>query len=326
MKVLITGGAGFIGSNIAEFYAWKGDEVVCLDDYSRDGYKYRVNNIKKMDPPIPVRFHLCDVRSFENVSYEIATFQPDVVFHCAGQTAAITSIDIPYKDFMINTVGSINVLESIRNSKCDPVIILCSTNKVFGTLPTAQPTPEWVRADTCPKTPYGISKTCADLYFQEYAKVYNMKTGIFRMSCIYGYGQFGMEEQGWVAHFIQSALQDKKIIIYGDGKQTRDLLWITDLVNAFDKFIPKADIWKGNIFCMGGGEHFIMSLNDVINYLGEMLDKELEVEYKDVRPHDQKYYISDITKATKVLNWQPSIKPHTGIRILTKWYQQNRYF
>jgi len=297
--------------------------VYCFDNFSRYGHKQRQFYLEKRNFEIPVKFRLMDIQNFSLLKREIDRFEPDVIFHCAGQTSAIESIKLPLTDFIYNALGSVNVLEGARVSNCDPTIILCSTNKVYGELPSHTPTDEYLRMDSSPKTPYGVSKACADLYFQEYKHVYGMKTGVFRMSCIYGVRQFGVANQGWVAHFILSALRDRTITIYGDGKQMRDILWVTDLVKAFDSFVRKADKLKGNVFCMGGGYRNVITLNGLIVMLGELLNKDIKVQYDDSRPHDQHDYVSDIMKAETLLEWEPIMKPFEGINRLTKWANRN---
>jgi CDP-paratose 2-epimerase len=324
MKILITGGAGFIGSHIAEDYAERGHMVLCLDDYSREGWAIRMKYLEKdLAFKYPVEFQECDIRYLSHINEAISTFQPDVVFHCAGQTGAVTSIDIPHQDFLTNAVGTMNLLESIRNAKCDPAIVFCSTNKIFGQLPTITPTNEQLRADIMPKTPYGISKTVGDFYMQEYAHLYGLKTGIFRMSCIYGERQFGIESQGWIAHFVISAIKDKMITIFGDGNQLRDVLHVSDLVRAFDNFVEKADDLKGDIFCMGGGPENVLSLHGLVIILERLLERNVKCQYDKVRPVDQQFYISDIRKAMTFLNWLPTIKPYHGIEMLVRWVQKN---
>ncbi len=177
--------------------------------------------------------------------------------------------------------------------------------------------------DLCEHTPYGASKFCADIYVQEYGHIYGLKTGVFRMSCIYGTRQFGFEDQGWVAHFIISAILGKTINIFGDGKQVRDVLYVSDLIDAYDKFIKLSRKIKHDVFCMGGGKYNTLSLLELIRILENKLNKKINLEFFDWRPSDQKVYISDIFKAKQILKWNPEISTEKGIEILINWVSNN---
>ena len=219
-------------------------------------------------------------------------------------------------------------------------MIFCSTNKVFGenvnkcevikenqrycfSKEFSNGISEKFSIDLCEHTPYGASKLCSDIYFQEYGHLYGLKTAIFRMSCIYGTRQFGVEDQGWIAHFIISAITGKKLNIFGDGKQVRDILYVSDLIDAYDSFIQKAEKIKHNVFCIGGGIENTLSLIELINILEDELDIKIEYKISDWRPSDQKVYISDIRKASKILNWTPKVKPREGVKLLIDWVQLN---
>ena len=215
-------------------------------------------------------------------------------------------------------------------------MVLCSTNKVFGsnvnnlefleqksryifTEENSNGISENFNIDLCEHTPYGTSKLCSDLYFQEYGHLYGIKTAVFRMSCIYGPRQFGVEDQGWVAHFIISALTNKKLKIFGDGKQVRDILYIKDLIEAFDSFVQRAEKIKHDVFCIGGGNNNSLSLLELIEMINEVENIEINYEFDEWRPSDQKIYISDIRKANKSLDWIPKISPREGVSKLIKW-------
>ena len=316
MKILITGGLGFIGSHIAEFYAKEKNNIIIIDNFSRDGCKLHKKDLEKYKN---IKFYIDDVRNFRNIQMQIKSFIPDVIFHTAGQTAVTTSYINPYEDFQINTVGTVNLLEAVRRSNCDPAIVFCSTNKVFGNVPNKNPTNETTRTDISPHTPYGASKNSADLYMREYAHDYDLKTGIFRMSCIYGSKQFRIEDQGWISHFIISAVRNKKINIFGNGNQVRDVLYVSDLIKAYDSFIKKANKLKGEVFNVGGGKLNILSLNELIAILKRLLVKKIKIEYKEWRLNDQKIYISDISKANKILHWKPEISPIEGVKKVVDW-------
>jgi CDP-paratose 2-epimerase len=183
--------------------------------------------------------------------------------------------------------------------------------------------PEEFPVDLSERTPYGTSKLCSDLYFQEYGTLYGLKTGIFRMSCIYGERQFGVEEQGWISHFIYSALKNEVLNIFGNGKQVRDILYISDLIQLFKSFINKFSQNNKNVFCIGGGPENTISVLELVEMLEEILDKEIKVKFQEWRPKDQKVYISDITKANNLLNWKPKIKPLTGVEKVVNWMRNN---
>lgn len=351
MKVLITGGGGFIGSHAAEYYANKDnvEQVYIIDNLSRNkllnkknkflsynwDYLHNYDNIKFLEK---------DLRDFNFLNEFFKKSEIDAVIHTAAQTAVTTSILDPISDFENNIIATFNLLESIRLSNLDPALILCSTNKVFGnninkceiieddlryrfTEKFSNGIPENFSIDLCEHTPYGASKLCSDLYFQEYGQLYGLKTAIFRMSCIYGIRQFGVEDQGWIAHFVISALTEKKINIYGDGKQVRDILYVSDLINAYDSFIQKAEKIKHDVFCIGGGVYNTLSLLELLEMLKHETNKNMKYEFYEWRASDQKVYISDISKAEKVLGWKPKINPNLGVKKLIKWVSENlNYF
>ncbi len=343
----MTGGAGFIGSHIAEYYAKKKniDEVYVIDNLSRSKLlkkevknpNYNWNYLKKYKKIDLIKNDICDFGFLKQFFQEKSI---DIVFHTAAQTAVTTSITNPIPDFENNIIATFNLLEAVRLSEIEPAMIFCSTNKVFGenvnklevieenqryrfSKEFSNGISEKFSIDLCEHTPYGASKLCSDIYFQEYGHLYGLKTAVFRMSCIYGTRQFGVEDQGWVAHFIISAFIGKKINIFGDGKQVRDILYITDLIEAYDSFIQNADQIKHDVFCLGGGVDNTLSLLELINILEKELDKKVDYEIFDWRPSDQKVYISDISKASRILNWKPKIKPSEGIKLLLDWVQKN---
>jgi CDP-paratose 2-epimerase len=344
-KILITGGAGFIGSHIAEHYARKGDDVIVLDNFSRAillGSEERFahfnwNFLKAAYPGI--RLIRADVRDAAEVKR--CTEGVDIIVHCAGQTAVTTSMLDPRTDFECNTVGTINVLEAARESANKPALVFCSTNKVYGENVNkikvaenglrycfadqayARGIPETLPLNNCCHTPYGCSKLAADVYIQDYGHYYNFKTGVFRLSCIYGDRQFGLEDQGWVAHFAITSVLGRPITIYGDGKQVRDILHVADVVEAFDRFI-EADMGP-DVFNLGGGVHNSVSLLELIDLLERILGKKIPLVFKPERPSDQKVYISDVSKAHEMLNWQPSIDMADGVGRLVKWVVDNRH-
>jgi len=349
--VLVTGAAGFIGSHAAEFYANLGYKVIGIDNLSRQrlmgkNIKYAEFNLNYLKQYKNVSFFIRDVQDKTVLNQIFSTNNIDVVIHCAGQPGVPTSIQRPEYDFNSNVLASFNLLEAARISNCDPAMVFCSTNKTFGdsindikltknktryeidsTSDYKNGVNENFRNDLCEHTPYGVSKLCADHYFQEYGKLYAMKTGVFRMSCIYGTRQLGVEEQGWVAHFIISAFNKNPITIFGDGLQVRDLLYASDLINAFNSFVDKSKDLKGEVFCMGGGINNTISLIEFIDYLNENLEKQyvpIKIKYDNWRQSDQKLYVSNIEKAKKMLNWEPKVNVKQGINKLIKWVSDNR--
>ena len=340
MRILITGGAGMIGSHAAEYYAKRGDEVIVLDNLMRSklfGYDMKSveYNWKWLGQYEGISRVLGDVRNEDDVNTALGA-GVDAVIHTAGQPGVPLSIRIPKEDFSINAYGTLNVLERVRAVCPEATFIYCSTNKVYGENVDALPlveketryaykmgdgVSESMSIDHTGHTPYGASKYVGDLYTQEYARIYGMKTAVFRMSCIYGTRQFGFEDQGWVAWFIIALLRGKPITIYGDGKQVRDLLYVDDVVRAYDMFI-KSDIQHG-IYNIGGGVKNTTSLNEFITFLQGEVGSEFEMAFADWRPSDQKVYISNIDRVSEALGWAPSVSPHDGYRKLIKWVRDN---
>ncbi len=260
----------------------------------------------------------------------------DVVIHTAGQPGVPSSVRMPKEDFSINAFGTLNVLEAARRKSKDTIFIYTSTNKVFGenvdkislvekekryVFKDVIGVNEQMSTDLTGHTPYGVSKLAGDLYAQEYAYIYGMKTGVFRCSCIYGTRQFGFEDQGWVAWFIIATLFNKPITIYGNGKQVRDMLYVDDLVNAFNLFI-NSDLKRG-LFNIGGGPLNTISLLEFLDELELLTGKRPKVNFSDWRPSDQKVYITDTLKLEKTLNWKIEIKVKDGIKKLTEWVKEN---
>jgi len=339
-RILVTGGAGFIGSHVAEYYAEKGYEVIVFDNLSRvkilekviGDPLYNWNYLKKYEN---IKMINGDIRNFEQVKE--AAKGVDAIVHTAAQVAVTTSITNPRLDFEINALGTFNVLEAARLA--DASVIFTSTNKVYGENVNKIPIieretryeyadpkfregiPETFPIDLCGHTPYGCSKLAADIYVQDYAHTYGLKTGVFRMSCIYGERQFGVEDQGWVSWFVIATLTGKPITIYGNGKQVRDILYVKDLVEAFDKFLNSS--LKHEVFNIGGGPNNTLSLLELLEMLKRMTSLNPRVSFAGWRPADQKVYVSDISKARVLLKWEPKTSVENGIRRLIKWISEN---
>jgi CDP-paratose 2-epimerase len=345
MRILITGGAGLVGSHASEYYANKGDEVIVLDNLIRSGlfgynkesvefnwnYLGRFKNIKRIKG---------DVRNEEDVKKALGS-GVDAVIHTAGQPGVPLSIRIPREDFSINAYGTLNVLECVREICPNASFLYCSTNKIYGENVDAisleeketrycykvkKGVGEDFSVDLTGHTPYGASKLAGDIYAQEYGRIYGMKTAVFRMSCIYGTMQFGFEDQGWVAWFVVANLTGQPIMIYGDGKQVRDLLYVDNLVEAYDKFI-NSEI-RHDVFNIGGGSRNTTSLLELIALIEQKTGiKFRKIEHRDWRPSDQKVYVSDITKVSKTLDWKPTVSVEKGIEKLIGWVGANlKYF
>jgi len=345
-RVLITGGAGLVGSHAAEYYAKKGDEVIILDNLMRSkifGYdKETVKHNWEYLSRYPIRRIIGDIRNKDDVEKAIQ-FGVDLVIHTAGQPGVPSSMVDPLEDLEINGKGTLVVLKNIRRECPKATFIYCSTNKVYGenvsTLPVRDTGTRyeyedfWKRnmgigeemsIDHTGHTPYGVSKLTGDLYTQEYAHLYKMKTCVFRMSCTYGPRQFGLEEQGWVAWFIIAIMMSNLITIYGNGKQVRDLLYVDDLIEAFDKFY-ESKIADG-VYNIGGGPDNTLSLLEFLKIAQEETGKIPYWYHADWRPSDQKVYVSNINKLKEELNWVPKTDYRTGIKRVVKWVQKNKAF
>ena len=333
MKVLITGGAGFVGSNLANAFFQRGDNVTVLDNLSRRGTEKNLQWLKSQDAD----FHFIkgDIRDFDTVSKAVVGM--DVVYHLAAQVAVTTSVTDPRNDFEINLLGSFNVLEAIRKCTTPPMILFSSTNKVYGKMshvPVLERNGRWEyellssgNSEKSPLdfySPYGCSKGGADQYIRDYCRIYGIPSTVFRMSCIYGPRQMGCEDQGWVAFFLIQAALKKPVTIFGDGKQIRDVLYVSDLVNAFISAYEKRDITTGKIYNIGGGPTRTLSLLELINFIQKELHADLPFNLDDWRPGDQKVYVSDISKAKSEFGWFPEIDPSTGLKLLHSWILENK--
>lgn len=333
--LLVTGGAGFIGSHAVRRFLSRGWRVTVYDNLSRVGASHALDWLHTHPNAERLSVVVGDVRDYERLA-PVAS-QVGAILHAAGQTAVTTSVVNPRKDFEDNALGTLNVLEAARAGKRDPVIIFTSTNKVYGGMEDVE-----VRLDDkryayvdlpfgAPETqpldfhsPYGCSKGAADQYVRDYARIYGMRTAIFRQSCIYGHWQFGTEDQGWLAHFAISAVLDAPITIYGDGKQVRDALYIDDLIDAFELAFAQGGWMAGHIYNVGGGPANTLSLLDLIAILQDIGDRPIAVSYDDWRPGDQRIYVSDIRKIDHEMDWQPKIGVMTGVERLYRWAEENR--
>jgi len=333
MKVLITGGAGFIGSNAVARAIARGDEVTVVDNLSRDGTSFNLLWLKEQGT---FQFKQVDIRVFSSLLDVLQNNQFDAIVHLAGQVAVTTSVTNPREDFEINALGTFNILEAARLTGQEGAIIFSSTNKVYGNLDDMYieeletrycfSEDQAVGETQCLDfhSPYGCSKGCADQYIRDYSRIYGLKTVVMRQSCIYGPRQFGIEDQGWVAWFIIAILTGHELTIYGDGKQVRDILYMDDLLDCFDLAVARIDACAGGIFNVGGGRTNSVSLLEFLDLLGELLGKKIEYTFSDWRPGDQKIYLSDISLADQVLGWSPKVAPEEGVKKLLSWVEDNR--
>jgi len=335
MKAIITGGAGFIGSNAASRYLQRGDEVIIIDNLSRPGTQRNLNWLK---PQGLLSFYRCDIRNSDEVKAIFnAHDDADLVLHLAGQVAVTTSLSDPLADFETNALGTLNILEAARFAGLDAPILYASTNKVYGGMEEVaimQNNGHYAYSELCDgvnerqgldfHSPYGCSKGAADQYVRDYARIYGLNTVVFRQSCIYGYRQFGVEDQGWVAWFIIAAILGKPIVVYGDGKQVRDILFIDDLLDAYDAAVSNIKRTRGQVYNIGGGPHNVMSLRQLITFLGCKQGRALPYTCRDWRKGDQRVYVSNISKAKVDFEWSPKVCANQGLTRLYDWVLSNR--
>ena len=314
-RVLITGGAGFLGVNAAAHLIKEGWQVTLLDNLSRPGTE---RNLKWLLTRYPDRMTFVkeDVRNAAAIATHVT--DQDAVLHLAAQVAVTTSLVDPNTDFDVNARGTLNVLEAVRVHNHDAPVVYASTNKVYGKLDHNNgPCKETQPLDF--HSPYGCSKGAADQYVRDYARCFDMNTVVLRQSCIYGSHQYGTEDQGWVAHFVHSILKERPLTIYGDGTQVRDLLDARDLSALYAMVIDKIGITRGQVYNVGGGPPNQRNLLEVIDQIGEITGKQPQFTFSDWREGDQKFYVSDVEKAHKELGWEPKVDFDRGLRDLIAW-------
>lgn len=332
-RTLITGGMGFIGFNAALHYARQG-RVVVFDDLSRRTAQKNFKEFQRMRPANVtfVRADITDKDAFLKLFRKHGPF--DAVLHLAAQVAVTHSVTAPYDDFRINALGTLNVLEAVRRFSPKAFVIFASTNKVYGGMDGVRlgkgksryflRHPRGGVSEDMPldfHSPYGCSKGAADQYVRDYARIYGLKTAVFRQSCIYGPWQYGEEDQGWVAWFLIAALAGKPITIYGDGRQVRDILFIDDLLALYDRALAVPGRSSGRIFNAGGGPRKTLSLLELLSWIGRHPKIEPRLRRAGWRPGDQKVYISDISLARRDLGWQPRITVDSGLKRLLAWLE-----
>ena len=336
LPVLITGGAGFVGCNLAHRLCASGQPVVLYDNLSRPGVEQNAAWLRETHGDL-VQIKVGDVRdahSLANAVEDIST-----VFHFAAQVAVTTSLTAPKYDFEVNARGTLNLLEALRALPSPPPVVFTSTNKVYGSLDDIdfrlkgdryEPSDEATRARGIGEdqrldfySPYGCSKGVADQYLLDYARTFGLQAVVFRMSCIYGPHQFGTEDQGWVAHFLIQAMRGQPITLYGDGRQVRDILFVEDLVEAFLIARKSMRTLSGQVFNLGGGPANTTSLLELLGRIGELHGHAPGVEWGQWRPGDQRYYVTNFAKFQTATGWAPQVSTRDGVGRLYKWLGQH---
>jgi CDP-paratose 2-epimerase len=332
----ITGGAGFIGSNYVNRLLENGEKVTIYDNLSRAGAPRNLKWLQEKFGEKAFQLVVGDIRNADLLTD--SSREAEVIIHLAAQVAVTTSVVKPREDFEINALGTFNVLEAARLNDCKPVVIYASTNKVYGGMEDVrviEDTIRWHYADLpmgCPETqpldfhsPYGCSKGTGDQYVRDYSRIYDLPTVVLRQSCIYGPRQFGVEDQGWVAWMIIAAITGLPLTIYGDGKQIRDILYVDDLLDAYDAAIARIDKIKGQVYNLGGGPENTMSIwTEFGPMLEKLLGKPVPVAHGDWRPGDQKVFVADIRKAGRELGWRPLVGVEEGVGRLFTWVKENK--
>jgi len=335
MKILVTGGCGFLGSNLAAYAIQQKYEVIVFDNLSRQG---AVNNLNWLKGLGPVQFAHADIRLRDDIDLVVREFNPEVVFHLAGQVAMTTSIENPRKDFEINAMGTLNLLESVRCHARKAIVIYSSTNKVYGDLEKYTYTETATRYECVEKplgfdestpldfrSPYGCSKGAADQYMLDYARIFGLNIVVFRHSSMYGGRQFATYDQGWVGWFCKQAIETRggrspePFTLSGTGKQVRDVLHADDMISLYFAAVEHVDRARGKAFNVGGGMQNSLSLLELFTLLEELNDVKLNYVRLPVRKSDQKVFVADYTKAEEILGWQPSVDKVSGIRQMLDW-------
>lgn len=335
MRVLITGGAGFIGSNLAHTLLSLGAKVTIYDNLSRKNVKRNLNWLQETSIKSQLEIIISDIRDRKSLNKAIK--DQDVIFHLAAQTTVTDSINHPFDDFETNVVGTINLLEGIRRYNPKAVAIYSSTNKVYGSMANLkylQTKNRFIFKDKKYKfgidetfpldfySPYACSKGAADQYFYDYGRIYGLKTIVFRQSCIYGQRQFVYEGQGWVTHFLKRIVRGEKISIYGNGKQVRDILHIDDLIDVYLRAVDKINTVAGSIYNIGGGRQNTVSLIELIKIIEKRYEIPANYSFLEARIADQKIFFSDNTKAYLEIGWEAKIGIEAGLDKLYEWVVQ----
>lgn len=333
-NVLITGGVGFIGTNAALKIAQQGWQVTVVDNFSRTGVELNHKTLQQANSLIQVI--KADVQDVPRYLDDLK--KADLVIHLAGQTAVTSSIKNPWHDFENNLLAGVSLLEAVRLHNPEAVMFFASTNKVYGDLSEHElkkneatqryenlSFPEGIDEQQRLEfiSPYGCSKGSLDQYFLDFARIYGLKTVVFRQSCIYGPHQMGVEDQGWVAHFVKLILQCQPLTIFGDGYQVRDLLYVDDLLEAYLLAFRQINQVQGEAFNIGGGPAQAVSLLNLIKQTEDLTGIQTQILFKDARAGDQLYFVSDNSKLKKKLGWEPTTQLEDGLQSLIQWQQEN---
>jgi CDP-paratose 2-epimerase len=332
--VLITGGSGFIGCNIADVLAESGTDVLIFDNMSRHGTDEHARWLRRRHGA-RVKIIVADIRDKEAITRAVG--QAAAVLHLAAQVAVTTSLEHPADDFEVNASGTLNVLEAIRRYNPEAPLVFASTNKVYGKLLSNngfirhgnryQPADAALGRGVCETTaldfysPYGCSKGTADQYVHDYARVYGLRTAVLRMSCIYGPRQFGTEDQGWIAHFMMRAIAGQPITVFGDGLQVRDALHISDAVAAWLAVLDNINSTAGRILNLGGGPKNAISLLELLAAIEQLRGERPLASFKPWRPGDQPWYVSNTDAISSLTGWQPRISLPDGLLTLKQWLE-----
>jgi CDP-paratose 2-epimerase len=335
MKLLITGGCGFLGSNLASDALARGDELVVFDNLYRNGSR---ENLTWLQTQGQFTFDHGDIRNQNDITRVIQSFKPDAIFHLAGQVAMTTSIANPRMDFDVNVMGTYNLLEAVRQLVPHATVVYSSSNKVYGDLEqytfvetetrykcVEQPNGFNEQTQLSFHSPYGCSKGAADQYMLDYSRIFGLRTVVFRHSSMYGGRQFATYDQGWVGWFCQKAIEASKglhkepFTISGSGKQVRDVLHAEDMKRLYMAAVNHIDSAKGEAFNVGGGIENSLSLLELFALLEQIADVKLNYEKLPVRESDQRIFVSDLAKAKKILKWQPMISAQAGVARMVEW-------
>lgn len=339
MKFLVTGGCGFLGSNISSALLKQGHDLVIFDSLYRFG---SYQNLEWLKHQGEFEFIHGDIRNTNDVERTIRRHQPQVIYHLAGQVAMTTSIDDPRMDFEVNVCGSFNLLNAVRLYSPESAVIYSSTNKVYGDLEQFNYRETETRYECIEKpngfdesvnldfhSPYGTSKGSIDQYMLDFARIYGLKTAVFRHSSMFGGRQFATFDQGWLGWFTQKAIEIKKGVakerftISGNGKQVRDLLYASDCVSLYLKAAEKIENIRGHAFNIGGGIDNSSSLLELFSYLENELNISMDYEQLQPRESDQKVFVADVSKAYRLIGWRPEVDKASGIRKMIDWVESN---
>lgn len=336
-KILITGGCGMLGSSLAQKAIILGHDVCIVDNLCKSGSLNNLNWLKTLGN---IEFYSSDIKNYDDIYAIIKNFLPDTIFHVAGQVAMTSSINNPMRDFSTNVIGSLNILEAVRLISPNTAILYASTNKVYGDLAELR----YIEGDTrytleeyhlgflenmpfSPTTPYGCSKGAADLYFQDYARIFGLNTVVLRHSTIYGARQFATFDQGWIGWFCTKALEIKNktlnspVTISGTGKQVRDILYISDAVELYFNCVNNIKKVAGMAFNVGGGTHNSLSLIELFLLLEDLLNIKMPYTKLEERISDQKIFIANTQSLYKLLNWKPLVSKEEGLKLMINWLE-----